>query len=71
MVLTKLLNDGDIGQEEVTKFYGGVRLFYEKAFNYAIENLPLKNELLKNAQFLNFNLRDKSTFSQVEYFVQR
>lgn len=71
MALTKMLDEGDISQSEVRLFYEGVRSFYVTAMNYAINNLPMKDELLKNAQFLNFSSRDSSTFSQVEYFVQR
>lgn len=38
---------------------------------YVLANLPLKDELLKSAKFVNISSRDSATFAQVEYFVQR
>ena len=38
---------------------------------YALENLPLKDQLLRNAKCLDFESKDSANFSQVEYFVQR
>ena len=55
----------------VQKFYKGVRLFYKSAVDYAIENLPLNDDLLKNAEFVYFPKRDQATISQVVYFVTR
>ena len=37
---------------------------------YALDNLPLKDNLLKNASFVSYKKEDAS-FSQVEYFVDR
>lgn len=67
----KLLNEGDIGQSQVTEFYKSVRAFYVRAFEYALDNLPLKDELLRNARFTSFTAKDNALFSQVEYFVDR
>ena len=68
--ITKKLEEGDITQQ-VLKFYASVRAFYETALEYALNNLPVKDELLKNAGFLNFISRENSNFNQVEYFVDR
>ena len=38
---------------------------------YALNNLPVKDTLLKNAEFVNFRIKEDATFSQVEYFVER
>ena len=38
---------------------------------YALKNLPLNDDLLKKASFVNFSSRNDVTFSQVEYFVDR
>ena len=67
----KLYNEGDISQSQMTTFYASVRAFYVRAFEYALANLPLQDDLLKNATFVNFNSRENSTFTHVEYFVQR
>ena len=38
---------------------------------YALENLPMKDEMLRNAAFVSFRSRESANFSQVEYFVER
>ena len=69
--LRQLLNDGDISQHDQSIFYRSVRTFYERAMEYALQNLPLEDELLQNAAFVNFHIRECATFQQVEYFVER
>ena len=44
---------------------------YVRAMEYATKNLPLNDELLKNARFLDFHSRESASISQVEYFVNR
>ena len=70
-VLQKLLDDGEVSSLEVTQFYKGVRAFYVRALEYALDNLPLKDDLLKNASFVSYKKREDASFSQVEYFVDR
>ena len=67
----KLEKDGDISANQVKKFYTGVRLFYLSAVDYAIENLPLNDSLLKNAEFVYYPKRAQATISQVVYFMTR
>ena len=69
--MRKLLDEGDISDRQVKTFYNAVRQFYERAAEYAISNLPLHNETLKSAQFLNFDSRETAMFSHVEHFVRR
>lgn len=69
--LRKLLDEGDISPSLVTEFYRGVRAFFVRAFQYALDNLPLNDELLKNAKFTSFMSRDSIYFSKIEYFVER
>ena len=71
MKLRKLLDDGDISPHEASTFHRGVRAFYERAVEYSLANLPLKDELLINAAFVDFSSRESANFAQVEYFVQR
>jgi hypothetical protein len=66
-----LLNEGDISPFQVTTFYKAVRSFYVTAAEYSITNLPLNDDVLENASFLNFQMRKSATFSQVEFFVER
>ena len=69
-ILQQLLNDGDIADSEVTKFYAGVRTFYTKASEYVKATYPLKDDLL-HAKFINFEKREECAFDSVEYFVHR
>ena len=48
----------------------GVRAFYESAVSHALTHLPLKDELLQNAQFVNIRERVQANFTQVTCFVE-
>ena len=69
--LNKLMEEGDISPAQQTTFHKSVRAFYIHALEYAIRNLPLNDDLLKNAKFVNFGRRDCANLSEVEYFVKR
>ena len=71
MRLRKLLDEGDLSPAQSTKFFKSARAFYIRAMEYALENFPLKDELLKNAMFVNIPSRESATISQVAYFVTR
>ena len=42
-----------------------------RAMEYALDNLPLKDDLLKSARFTKFQERENASFSQIQYFVKR
>ena len=69
--MQELLEEGDISQAQVTKFYDGSPAFYVRAMEYALENLPMNDEMLRNAAFVSFRSRESANVSQVEYFVER
>ena len=71
MRLQKLLEEGDVTGAQVKKFYNSAQAFYVQAMEYALDNLPLKDDILRNAKFVLFQPRESATFSQVEYFVAR
>jgi hypothetical protein len=71
MQLNKCLADGDISGQQAKKFYTAVRQFYIAAAKYMLKNLPLGDETLKNAQFVNWEKRVSGSFEQVAYFAQR
>ena len=50
--LQKLLEEGDISPAQVTNFYQSARAFYVQAVKYALDNLPIKDYLLRNASFV-------------------
>ena len=51
--LRKLLNDGDICNGDICQFYSAVRAFYSTAAAYALKSLPIKDDVLFNAQIVN------------------
>ena len=70
-LLHKLVEEGDISHREVRMFYNAVRDFYITATDYALANLQVSDEVLKNAGFADFEKRESSLLSQVEFFIQR
>ena len=70
-ILYQLLDGGDISNSGVSKFYCGVRNFYIKSVDYVIATYPIGEDLLRHAQFLNFEKRTSVDFNSVEYFVNR
>ena len=69
--INKCLADGDISDQEVKKFYSAVREFYIAAAKYMQNNLPLHDDTLMNAHFVNWEERNLARFEEVTYFVQR
>ena len=68
--LTKLFAEGGITHAQYSKFFKGVREFYMKPMGYALSNLPMNDEVLTNAKFVNVMSRDEASITQVEYFVE-
>ena len=64
----QMLNDGDISQHQKNN---SARAFYERAFKYALDNLPHPDELLKHSEMINWELRKDVTIDSITYFVQR
>ena len=66
----KLLEEGDISQVDVDKFYNACLQFHKAAFLYAINNFPLDNDVLKHSRFLNI-LQQQCSFESVLFLVER
>ena len=69
--LNKLVGSGDVSTYEEKKFYGGAKAFFLKAFEYAIDRMPIADPLLQNAEFVHIDDRENISFSMPQYFVQR
>lgn len=65
MKLKNFLGDSGITPAQVFTFYNGVKAFYEKAVEYALANLPVKDELLRNANFVDFTSRESAQSVEV------
>ena len=70
-LLRHLLDDGDISNSEVNKFYSGVLKFYTIAAQYILATYPLNDDVLYHAKLLNFESREDIEFDSLEYFIER
>ena len=52
--LNNLVSSGDIGAENEKRFYEGARSFFREAFEYALNHMPVNDELLVNAEMVYF-----------------
>ena len=70
--LKKLHQDGDITEHQMKTFNKAARRFFERAFRYALDNLPQQDELLFNAQCINWGMRRNDNISDgLQYFIER
>lgn len=70
-LLNRLEHNGEISPTHVKEFYQAVRGFYHTAAEYGLANLPLRDEVLRNAWIVNFEKRETALLSQVEFYVKR
>ncbi|EDO46688.1 predicted protein [Nematostella vectensis] len=57
--------------EEEKKLAQDCRKFMTASLQYACKNFPLKDPLLKHAEFLNFHERANQTFDSVQFFISK
>ena len=72
-LLGKLLNEGDITNQQFNRFWTAARAFHIRTYEYALDNLPRNDDLLINAQVRNFETRRSasSSIDQLLYFIKR
>ena len=68
-ILQRLLDEGDISLYQQTTFFDADKAFFIKATEYLLKWCPLKDELLLNSTWLDFEKRLEKCFTSVEYFV--
>ena len=68
--LRRVLDEGDISQYDVDKFYDAVREFYETAYSYCVKWLPLDEPLYKGSRFIEFSNRSKFSFEDLTGLLQ-
>ena len=52
--VNKLLNDGIISEKDHQNFFNACLSFHKTGFLYALNNVPLKSDLLRHARVFNF-----------------
>ena len=69
--VNKLLHNGDISERQHSSFHAGTRKFFNCVTSYLLKWCPLRDDLLINASWIDFDKRLNKTFSSVEYFISR
>lgn len=69
--LNRLLEAGDITPLQVQRFQQAAVAFLERAVEYAVKKLPIKEPLLKHAMFLDVQQRAECSVEDALYFVDR
>ena len=65
----KLLDDGDITENQLKAFYAAIRTFFIRATDYLFKWCPLQDKLLIHSTWIDFERRLERNFSSVEYFI--
>ena len=65
-IVEHLFTEGDVSQQQVDRFYDGVRAFFTKAYSYCASWLRLDDDLLRYCVFVDFTKRAATPFSYVE-----
>ena len=59
------MDEGDISQNDVDKFYDAVREFCETRYTYCVKWLPLDDLCYKCSRFIEFSDRSKVSFDEL------
>ena len=62
---------GDISTQKFNVFYTGAEAFFVRAFEYACQHMPIDDDFLVNAQFVEFGCRESCSSAMPQYFAQR
>ena len=67
--LKRLLEDGDVDQSDLDKFFDAVWAFFVKAYEYCVQWLPFDNVFIKHCIFVDFKRRVEVSFADVEQTI--
>jgi hypothetical protein len=70
VTLNRLLEAGAITPQQVQRFQKAAVAFLERAVEYAIKKLPMKEPLIKHAMFLDVQQRAECGVEDAFYFVK-
>ena len=70
--INRIFDNGDIRQHQKKKFYNSARVFYERVFKYALDNLPHSDVSFKKyTEVINWEYSKDATIDRITYFVKR
>lgn len=55
-LVNKLISSREVENHTVDELFNGVRIFHTTTFNYGLNHLPHNDELVINAQLVNFEM---------------
>ena len=68
--INRMFDKGNIRQHQKKIFYNSARAFYERAFKYALDNLPLSDVFFKkHAEVINWEYSKDIAIDRITYFV--
>ena len=68
--VNEMLSDGTISDKEKRNFFDACLCFHKTGFLYALNNFPLKNDLLKHVRVFNF-LNQKCSFESIRFLLEQ
>ena len=69
--LTRLLNEGDITETLFRKFYAAAHSYFKSSLSYILKKFPLKDELIRNAVWIDVSQLIMVEWKCVQYFYDR
>ena len=69
--INKKLDEGDITDRDVKKFYSSVFAFYTTAVSYVLKWFPFHESVIRDSQFVDFTNKEKYDFYMVCTFIER
>ena len=72
-ILEKLLNKGDITNQQFNRFLTAARAFHIHIYEYTLDKLPRNDDLVINVRVLNFETRgsESTSIEQLLYLIKR
>ena len=69
--LDRLLNEGDIAELLYQRYHTAAHCYFERSLDYILRKFPLKDDLIKNAVWIDVPNRIGHQWENVQYFYDR
>ena len=69
--LNRLLNIGDITQDQCNRFHEGVQCYFRDALAYIQEKFPITTKVIYNSVWIDVVKRHETNWNNVEYFLEK
>ena len=65
LLICELFNAGEVNKYDTERIYSAARSFYVTAYQNELKNLPHSDELLRNAEVINWETRRGSNIDNI------